>query len=198
MKALTNKERKTAKDLLFRCTEILPEGFRIDLSVCPERWDAVSRAIGTKRLCAWAAETLSDAYQKRVQKPFLFSPHCMTFELKYHLNAYLCVKGLRRVRHVSTLLIPKRLLDRGCRTVELDVTDVYRLSQRLAFRYYFGIRRECRRTPRDPYAKKIGTRYVRIPFYRLFSGRGLQTAPDYDMLNVPEQEKETAHGTDAE
>ncbi|MBR0507915.1 MAG: hypothetical protein IJJ86_04830 [Clostridia bacterium] len=197
MKPLTNKERKTAKNLLRDCTEILPEGFRIDLSKDPGRWDAVSRAIGTKRLCAWVSSALSDAYEARYHKPFLFSERCMTFELKYHLNAYLCVKGLRRVRHVSTLLIPKRLLDRGCRSVELDVTDVYRLSQRFAFRYFFGVRRALKRTDRDPYAKKIGKTYFRIPFYRLFTGRRLQSVPDCGMLTVPEQGEEHAHGTDA-
>jgi hypothetical protein len=197
MKALKRRERKTAKNLLFRCTEILPEGFRIDLSAAPAEWDAVSRAIGTKRLCAWASAALSAAYETRFQKPFLFSVRCMTFELKYHLNAYLCVKGFRHVRHVSTLLIPKRRLETACRTVELDETDVYRLSQRFAFRYFFGIRKELRRTDRDPYAKKIGSHRVRIPFYRLFSGRRLQSAPDCGMLTVPEQGKEHAHGTDA-
>lgn len=197
MKALTNRERKTAKRLLSGCTEILPEGFRIDLSAYPERWDAVSRAIGTKRLCAWVSSALSSAFEARYGKPFLFSEPCMTFELKYHLNAYLFVKGLRHVRHVSTLLIPKRLLDRGCRSVELDVTDVYRLSQRFAFRYFFGIRKVCRRTDRDPYAKKIGARYVRIPFYRLLSGRRLHSAPDCDMLTVPDPANEDTHGTDA-
>ena len=197
MKPLTNRERKQAKKLLRDCTEILPEGFRIDLSEDPARWDAVSRAIGTKRLCAWVSSALSDAYEARYGTPFLFSERCMTFELKYHLNAYLCVKGLRRVRHVSTLPIPKRLLERGCRSVELDATDAYRLSQRLAFRYFFGIRRTLRRTDRDPYAKQIGKTYFRIPLYRLFSGRRLQSAPDCGMLTVPEQKEEHAHGTDA-
>lgn len=197
MKTLTGRERKTAKNLLFRCTEILPEGFRIDLSVCPAEWDAVSRAIGTKRFCAWACSALSRAYEARYGTPFLFSERCMTFELRYHLNAYLCVKGLRHVRHVSTLPIPKRLLDRACRTVELDVTDAYRLSQRIAFRYFFGIRKELRRTDRDPYAKRFGAKYVRIPFYRLFSGRRLQSAPDCGMLTVSEQKEELPHGTDA-
>jgi len=167
MKSLTAKEAKTAKKLLLRCTEVLPEGFRVDLSERTEEWAKLSRALGSKRLCAFAAATLSDRFRKQFGEPFLFSEPCMTFELLYHLNAYLCVKGFRRVRHVTTLLFRPALIERKCRSIEIDSGDVYRLTQRIAFRYFFGIRREYRRTDRDPYAKRRGDRYIRIPFYRL-------------------------------
>ena len=167
MKPLTEQERKTANELLFRCTEVKPEGFCIDLSVDPEGWAALSREIGSKRLCAFAAEALSKAYAERFDEAYLFSERCMTFEIKYHLNAYLCVKGFRHVRHVSTLLFSKAALDRKCRSIEIDTGDVYRFSQRLAFRYFFGIRNEYRKTRRDPYAEKTGSRWLRLPFCRL-------------------------------
>ena len=167
MKPLTEKEAKTAEELLLRCTEVLKEGFRVDLSERTEEWAKLSRALGSKRLCAFAAATLSDCYRKQFGEPFLFSAPCMTFELLYHLNAYLCVKGFRRVRHVTTLLFRPTLIERKCRSIEIDTGDVYRLTQRIAFRYFFGIRREYRRTDRDPYAKPRGKRFVRIPFYRL-------------------------------
>lgn len=171
MKALGEQEAKAVKTLLLRCTEVLPEGFRVDLSVDPDGWAAFSRAIGSKRLCAFLAETLKKAYRKRFSEAFLFSERCMTFELRYHLNAYLCVKGYRKSRHVTTLLFSPSLIERKCRSIEIDSTDVYRLTQRIAFRYFFGIDRVYRRTARDPYAKKIGGVYVRIPFYRLHSKR---------------------------
>ena len=166
MKPLSEQEATTLSALLARCTAVLKEGFRIDLSKEPDAWAALSRAIGSKRLCRAAAEWLSDAYQRQFSEPFLFSVRCMTFELKYHLNAYLCVKGYRRVRHVTTLLFSKSTLERKCRSVEIDTNDVYRKSQRLAFRYFFGIQRAYRRTVRDPYAKELRGRYVRVPFYR--------------------------------
>ncbi|MBQ5992679.1 MAG: hypothetical protein IJL62_09135 [Clostridia bacterium] len=168
MKKLTEPERNTAKALLFSCTEILPEGFRIDLSKDPAGWAALCRETGSKPLCAYLAETLSKRYEAAFSEPFLFSERCLTFEIRYHLNAYLCVKGFRRVRHVSTLLFPKPVLDRACRSIEIDTGDVYHFAQRLAFRYFFGVRTECRRTERDPYAIGIGRRTVRVPFYRLF------------------------------
>ncbi len=171
MKPLNEQENETVQTLCTRFAEVLPEGFRIDLSAAPEEWSAAARAIRTKRLCVAVTGALSDAYAARYHEAFLFSVRCMTFELKYHLNAYLCIKGFRHVRHVTTLLFPKRTVERTCRSVEIDRADVYRTSQRLAFRYFFGIRKEYRRTARDPYAKRIGKRFVRIPFYRLIGRR---------------------------
>ena len=136
MKPLTAKEAKTAKKLLLRCTEVLPEGFRVDLSERTEEWAKLSRALGSKRLCAFAAATLSEQYRKQFGEPFLFSAPCMTFELRYHLNAYLSVKGYRHVRHVTTLLFRPALIERKCRSIEIDTGDVYRLTQRIAFRYF--------------------------------------------------------------
>lgn len=171
MKPLTEPERNTVTELALTCTEIKPDGFRIDLSKDPEAWAAQSRALGSKRLCAGVSKALSEAYEERYGTPFLFSERCLTFEIRYHLNAFLSIRGLRRVRHVSTLLFPKPVLERACRTIEIDTTDAYRFFQRLAFRYFFGIRADCRKTDRDPYMKRIGGRRVRVPFYRLFGGR---------------------------
>lgn len=171
MKPLNMNETESAKKLLLRSTEVLPEGFRVDLSADPNGWAALSHTLGSKRLCAFVAETLSDAYRERFSEPFLFSVRCMTFELLYHLNAYLCVKGYRKTRHITTLLFKKDLIERKCRSIEIDTNDVYRLIQRVAFRYFFGIDRQYRRTDRDPYAKKLGRVYLRMPFYRLIGGR---------------------------
>ena len=71
------------------------------------------------------------------------------------------------MRHVTTLLFDRNLIERKCRSIEIDANDVYRLTQRIAFRYFFGIDRVSRRTARDPDAIKLGGIYVRIPFYRL-------------------------------
>ena len=166
MKPLTASETEPLNALLFRCTAVKAEGFCVDLSEAPAAWAELTRALGSRRLCTKAAALLSDAYRARFSQPFLFSPRCMAFELRYHLNAYLCMKGFRRLRHISTLLFSKADLERRCRTVEIDTNDAYRRGQRLAFRYFFGVDRSCRRTARDPYAKPVRGRYVRIPFYR--------------------------------
>lgn len=156
-----------AADLLLRCTEILPEGFRIDLSGQPDRWNALSRRMGSRALSLACAQTLEASYARIYGEPFLFSTPCLAFEFRYHLNAYLWVKGMRRLRHVTTLLFTPARIERTCRSIEIDRNDVYRLTQRLMFRYFFGIRKDYRRTARDPYAIERGGRYVRMPFYRL-------------------------------
>ena len=166
MKPITEQEAKTVSALLDRCTEVKAEGFRVDLSREPQEWARLVRALGSKRLCAAVAQRLSELYAARFSEPFLFSVRCMTFEFRYHLNAYLCMLGLRRMRHVTTLLFAKTVLEQKCRSVEIDTGDVYRRSQRLAFRYFFGIAPRYRRTARDPYAKKVNGRYVRVPLYR--------------------------------
>ena len=112
MKALNEPEPETVRAMLLRCAKTLPEGFCVDLSADPQGWAAASRAIGSKRLCRGVADLLCGAYEAQYGEPFLFSERCMTFELKYHLNAYLSVKGLRRLRHVTTLLFPKRTVER--------------------------------------------------------------------------------------
>jgi hypothetical protein len=156
---------KDAANTLLRCTEVLPEGFRIDLTAEPERWNALSRALGSKALSVVCAKTLERAYERTFHEPFLFSAPCMAFEFRYHLNAYLCVKGFRKMRHVTTLILKPARIERTCRSIEIDRNDVYRWSQRLLFRYFFGIRKGYRRTARDPYAALRRGRYLRIPFY---------------------------------
>lgn len=167
MKPLNGKEANAINDLLLRCAEVLPEGFRVDLEACTDEWAKLSRALGSKRLCAFVAETLKRMYREQFSETFLFSVRCMTFELLYHLNAYLCVKGYRKTRHVTTLLFRPALIERKCRSIEIDTNDVYRLTQRIAFRYFFGIDKEYRCTGRDPYAVRRGSRFVRMPFCRL-------------------------------
>lgn len=155
-----------ARALLLGCTKVLPEGFRIDLSLAPDRWDALSRALGSGTLSRICAETLESAYAESYHEPFLFSERCMAFEFRYHLNAYLWAKGYRRLRHVTTLILDRARIERNCYSIEIDCGDVYRWSQRLLFRYFFGIRKGYRRTARDPYAVRRGSMTLRVPLYR--------------------------------
>ncbi len=164
-----NDRTKDAANTLLRCTEVLPEGFRIDLTAKPAQWNALSRALGSRRLSCVCAETLARAYERTYREPFLFSARCMAYEFRYHLNAYLWVRGFRKLRPVSTLLLRPAEIERTCHSIEIDRNDVYRLSQRLLFRYFFGIRKGYRRTDRDPYAVERRGTYRRVPFYRFLN-----------------------------
>ena len=155
---------ETVKARVLADTTIVPEGFSVDLTKAPNAWSDLSRSLGGRALCRAAADVLCAAYRDTYGREFLFSEACVAFELKYHLDAYLYTQGLRRLRHVTTLLFSKARLARSCRTVEIDVRDAYLWKQRLMFRYFFGVRKALRRTPRDPYALRFGDRLMRVPF----------------------------------
>ena len=163
---MSGNPTKAAAKTLLQSTEVLPEGFRIDLTGAPEQWNALSLALGSKQLSRICAETLEKAYERAYHEPFLFSARCMAFEFRYHLNAYLWVKGFRKLRHVTTLILKPARIERTCRSIEIDRNDVYRWTQRLLFRYFFGVRKGYRRTERDPYAIRRKGRFVRMPFCR--------------------------------
>ena len=156
--------KNEASKILSECTTVMPYGFQIVLSKNTSAWQNAVKTYGSRSLCDAAAEWLSETYQNEYGKAFLFSEACLSFELHYHLNAYLYTQGLRHLRHITTLAIPKNLLERACRSVEIDTGDVWKWSQRLMFRYFFGIRQELKRTERDPYCKKLFGSVRRIPF----------------------------------
>lgn len=166
MKPSPAPQAKALAALLDPCVKVLPEGFRIDLSQNPGAWNDALRTYGGRMLCSAVAARLCADYRQAFQKPFLFSEHCISHELRYHLLAYLWTQKLCVYRPLSTLLLPRARLERACRSVEIDIGDVYRWSQRVIFRYFFGIRKELRRTDRDPYAVRFGKRLVRIPLVK--------------------------------
>ncbi len=166
MKHFSVPTTKELAILLDPCVSVLPEGFRIDLSQSPRAWNDALRRYGGRALCSAAAAQLCDAYRQTFHKPFLFSEPCISHELRYHLLAYLWTQKLCVYRPLSTLLLPRARLERACRSVEIDIGDVYRWSQRIIFRYFFGIRKELRKTDQDPYAARIGKRLIRIPFLK--------------------------------
>lgn len=152
--------------LLAPCTRVLPEGFAVDLFLGLAAWDELVRAHGGQRLCRACAVWLCDAYQKAFGEPFLFSERCVAYELWWHLSAYRYAKGLSRVRPFAALPFSRARLDRSCHSVEIDTNDVYRWTQRLIFRYFFGVRAVYRGTDRDPYALPLGKGLCRVPLYR--------------------------------
>lgn len=157
--------------LLAPCLTVLPEGFRIELHKNLPAWDDARKQYGVRALCAAVAARLDAAYREAYGEAFLFSPRCMAFELLYHLDAYLWTQGRGKRRHVTTLAFSREKLDASCRSVEIDVSDAYRIGQRLMFRYFFGVRREYRNTEQDPYAMLLSGRLVRVPFRHLFGKR---------------------------
>ncbi len=150
--------------LLSSCVTFLPEGFAVDLSLNPSLWSWFVKSAGGRSFCDAVAEWLCAEFRKQYGSSFLFSESCVSHELRYHLYAYLWTQGLKRLRPLSTMLFSRDRLVRSCHSVEIDVNDAYAWKQRIIFRYFFGIRKEYRRTPYDPYAAFVFGKTRRIPF----------------------------------
>lgn len=150
--------------LLSSCAIVLPEGFAVDLSLNPGLWAFFVKQIGGESLCDAVAAWLCFAYRKQFGNAFLFSDPCVSREFRYHLYAYLWTQGLNRTRPLSSALFSREKLIRSCHSVEIDVNDAYRWAQRIAFRYFFGIRKEYIRTDHDPYSARVFGKLRRIPF----------------------------------
>ena len=145
---------------------LLPEGFQVDLSLNLGLWSYYVSSSGGKALCDAAATWLCSAFYEQFGEPFLFSNSCISREFRYHLYAYLWTQGLKRLRPLSTALFSRERLIRSCRSVEIDRNDAYRWTQRVIFRYFSGVRKEYKRTERDPYSIRVFGKLVRIPFVR--------------------------------
>ena len=152
MKQNSSLTKDTLDSLLSPSVTVMPEGFAINLELDPKSWSDAVRSYSGRAVCDATAAWLSAAYREAYQSAFLFSERCMSHELRYHLYAYLWTQGLKHLRPITTFLFPKARLIRSCRSVEIDVNDVYKWNQRIIFRYFAGITEEYRRTDRDPYA----------------------------------------------
>ena len=156
--------KKELDALLFSCVTLLPEGFAVDLSLNPGLWSYYVSSFGGKALCDTVAAWLCSAFFEQFGESFLFSTPCVSHEFRYHLYAYLWTQGLKRLRPLSTALFSRKRLIRSCQSVEIDVNDAYRWTQRIVFRYFFSVRKEYQRTDRDPYSIRIFGKYLRVPF----------------------------------
>ena len=129
------------------------DGFSIDLSSAPGRWDLCLKRLGTRAACDRMADELCRAYRERFGEPFLLTEACVSREIRYHAEAYLSVRGYRGyTRHASTLLFSREALLRHCGEVNVSLADLKDWKQRLMFRYRKGIRASCRNTERDPFS----------------------------------------------
>ena len=118
------------------------DGFSLDLSAAPERWDGLIRRLGREAAYAGLARLLCAEFRRQNSRDFLFSDECVAFELGYHIDAYLWAKGFRGYpRHPTTLIFPRSALDRHCRSVEISEKDLHNPAQRLVFRYRKGLRK---------------------------------------------------------
>ncbi len=135
------------------CTEIREDGFSIRLDERAAEWDKAIRSLGRRRAYDRMAALLCALYREKFKRDFLFTEKCMSFEIRYHADAYFAVTLGGYPRHISTLLFSRAALISHCREIDISVDDVESLRQRLMFRYRSGVRRCYRRTEQDPFRR---------------------------------------------
>lgn len=144
-------DRRELKHLALENTRFTGSGFSLDLGEDPSRWDALLRRLGEESYDLLARE-LCREYRRLRGREFLFSESCVAWELKYHITAYLWARGYSWRRHITTWLLPRRLLIRHCRSVDISAADARNPAQRLMFGYQKGVRKQYRGTRYDPFA----------------------------------------------
>lgn len=148
------KETDGLKSLIKRNSTVMKDGFCVRFDRDTDAWDHCRCLLGRKLFYNTIAEELCRRYQNLYRKQFLFSEKCVSFELRYHVEAYLWAIGRSHcLRHVSTLLFTREALISHCRSVEIDINDTENLKQRVMFRYRSGIRACYRKTDMDPFRR---------------------------------------------
>ncbi len=163
MQTITKNEKPAASEgvlaalrgLLDDCTKYYAQGFSIDIGKEPDKWDGIIRSIGVKNACRHMAEHVCREYEKRIGRPFLFGDACVSDEIKYHLDAFMVVRGYAGYhRNLAALLLPKRLIISRCKEIDISTNDARDLKQRYIFRYKRGIRDCYKNTPDDPFRRR--------------------------------------------
>ena len=145
------QDMKRLEELLLRDSRIVPDGFAVDIRD-HERWDEVLKQTGLHEAYNYMAEWLCRAYFEKYGEEFLFHEKCVAYEIEYHIDAYMTLKGYKGyVPHVSVYLMPKDYLEKNCEEINISVNDVHNAKQASMFHYRKGIREIYRNTEKDPY-----------------------------------------------
>ncbi len=143
--------REKLEMLLKRYSRIVPDGFAVDIRD-HEAWDEVLKQTGIRSGYDFMAEWLCRAYYEKYGEEFLFHEKCVSYEIEYHIDAYMTLKGHKGyIPHVSVHLMPKGYLERNCEEINISVNDVGNVKQETMFHYRKGIREIYRNTEKDPY-----------------------------------------------
>ena len=81
---------------------------------------------------------------------FLFSKKA--YEIEYHVDAYMCMKGYSGYsRNITTYLFKKQYLLDHCNVINISTNDTDNFKQAVMFGYKNGIRSQYIGTSKDPY-----------------------------------------------
>ena len=148
---------KELSALLMESTTFFDTGFSVDLKAAPERWHRCASALGLRRCCDLMSEWLCREYAARYGREFLFSAACVSFEIRYHLAAYMWAMGYPGYRrNLTAYLFSREKLIGHCQEIDISVTDTASRRQRVMFGYRKGVRPVYRNTSADPFRRTGG------------------------------------------
>lgn len=144
------------EELLDKYAAVEEWGFTIDIESETKEWDACIKEIGVQDAYDYMSTYLCNKYKDTYGEEFLFSNDCVSYEIEYHVDAYMCIKNYPGYsRHVSTYVFSKDELDVRCKQVDISTKDVFNLKQMVMFDYKSGIRSCYWYTEKDPYRRAV-------------------------------------------
>ena len=130
-------------------------GFSIDIESETASWDASIKKLGIQEAYDYMSDYLCQKYNDAYGEEFLFSNKCVSYEIEYHVDAYMCMMGYKGYwRNVTTLWFSDDELIAHCKSVDISTNDTGDRLQKTVFGYKKGIRDCYKYTDRDPYAKR--------------------------------------------
>ena len=149
------KAKKQLESLLECYTTFSESGFSINLDDVAPLWNARIQEIGTQEAYDYMSNYLCSKYYELYGEEFLFSNECVSYEIEYHIDAYMCMQEYSGYsRNITTYVFSKTYLIAHCKTVDIYVTDVDNRKQSTMFGYKNGIRECYKETDKNPFRKK--------------------------------------------
>ena len=150
------KAKNKLETLLDEYAIISESGFSINIEAAASEWNACIQEIGVSEAYDYMAHYLCQEYKNKYGKEYLFREECVSYEIEYHVDAYMCKMGYSGYhRNITTFAMTKEYIISHCSTVDISTASVTDWMQSFMFQYYEGVRFEYRNTSKDPYATKI-------------------------------------------
>ena len=142
------------KRLVKEHTCFYPSGFSISIEEETERWDICLKELGIHHGYDLMADYVCDLYKEKYGEDFLFTNKCVSYEIEYHTDGYMCMMGYKGyIRNITSFLFNKKKLIEHCRVIDISTKDVRNFRQRTMFNYKKGVRPQYRNTPKDPFKR---------------------------------------------
>ena len=146
------KKREDLDNLILKYATIRKDGFQIDIATDTDAWDSAIKAYGIQQSYDYISNQLCNQYSSKYGESFLFSNDCVSYEIEYHVDAYMCVTDHDGYnRNITTYVYSNDSLKLHCCSIDISTNDVLDVKQSTIFGYMNGIREEYQYTSKDPF-----------------------------------------------